>query len=70
MKGLTIIGVVLVLLGLLSFVFPVPHREEHSLRIGDARVGVRTHENDKLPPAVGIVLVVAGVGVLVLGSRS
>jgi uncharacterized protein YjeT (DUF2065 family) len=70
MKGLTIIGVVLVLLGVLSFVFPVPHREEHSLKIGDAKIGVQTQDNQKLPPAVGIVLVVAGVGILVLGSRS
>jgi uncharacterized protein YjeT (DUF2065 family) len=70
MKGLTIIGVVLVLLGVLSFVVPVPHREEHSLKIGDAKIGVQTQDNQKLPPAVGIVLVVAGVGILVLGSRS
>lgn len=69
MKGLTIVGVLLLILGVLSFIVPIPQREEHSMKIGDAKIGVQTENSQKLPPAVGVVLVVAGVAVLALGSR-
>ena len=69
MKNSIIIGVVLLVLGLLAFVVPVPQREDHSVKIGDTRIGVQTQDNQKLPPAVGIVLVAGGVLALVLGSK-
>lgn len=69
MKGLTLVGVLLLILGVLSFIVPIPQREEHSMKIGDAKIGVQTENSQKLPPAVGVVLVVAGVAVLALGAR-
>jgi hypothetical protein len=70
MKGLTLVGIVLVVLGLLAFVVPIPHREDHSVKIGDAKIGVQTQENERLPPAVPTVLVIGGVICLVAGGRS
>jgi uncharacterized membrane protein len=69
MKSLVLVGVLLLVLGVLSFIVPIPQREEHSVRIGDAKIGVRTENSQKLPTPVGIVLVAAGVAVLVLGTR-
>jgi len=69
MKGVGLIGVLLLVLGLLAFVVPVPHSENHSVKIGDTKIGVQTQSSEKLPPAVGIVLVAGGVLALVLGSR-
>jgi hypothetical protein len=69
MKGLALLGVVLVVLGLLSFVVPVPHSEDHGVKVGDAKIGIETHSSEKLPPAVGLVLVAGGVISLVAGSR-
>jgi hypothetical protein len=69
MNSTRLIGVVLLLLGLLSLVVPIPHREDHSVKIGDAKIGVQTESSEKLPPAVGIVLLAGGVLALVLGSR-
>jgi hypothetical protein len=69
MKGLAVIGAVLLLLGVLSFVVPIPHSQDHSVKIGDARLGVETHSSEKVPPAVSIVLLGAGVLVLALGAR-
>ena len=69
MKSLYIVGVVLLLLGVLSFVVPIPHREDHSVKIGDAKIGVQTESREKVPTAVGVVLVAAGVVVLFVGSR-
>ena len=70
MKGLTLVGIVLVVLGLLAFVVPIPHREDHSVKIGDAKIGVQTQESERLPPAVPIVLVIGGVICLVAGGRT
>jgi hypothetical protein len=39
------------------------------VKIGNAKIGVQTESNEKLPPVVGIVLVAGGVLVLVLGTR-
>jgi hypothetical protein len=69
MKNLAFVGVLLLVLGLLSLVVPIPHRESHSLKIGDAKIGVQTETSEKLPPAVGIALLAGGVLTLVFGSR-
>jgi len=69
MKTIPLIGAVLVLLGVLSFVVPIPHKETHSLKIGDAKFGVQTEESERLPIAASITLVGAGILVLVVGLQ-
>ncbi len=69
MNGVRVIGIVLLVLGLLAFVVPMPHHEDHSVSIGGAKLGVETEHTEKLPPAVGAVLLVGGVLALVVGSR-
>ena len=69
MKALPIIGVLLLVLGALSFVVPVPHHEDHGVKIGDAKLSVQTESSEKLPPAVGFVLLGGGILALVLGLR-
>jgi hypothetical protein len=70
MKALMLVGVVLVVLGILLFFVPVPHSEHHGVNIGDAHVGITTHDEDKVPPAVSIVLVVVGAGLMIAGRKS
>jgi hypothetical protein len=70
MKGLAIIGVVLLVLGVLSFVVPFPNYHHHGASIGDAHIGVTTEHDEKVSPVVGIVLVVAGAGLLLAGKKS
>jgi len=69
MKPVTLVGVLLLVLGLATFIVPIPHREQHGVQIGDAKIGVQTESSEKLPPAVGIVLLTGGVLALVLGAR-
>ena len=70
MKLLLVAGVVLLVLGIVSFFVPVPHSEHHGVSFGDARVGITTHEDEKVSPAVSIVLVVVGAGLMIAGRKS
>jgi len=69
MKVLPLVGVVLLVLGILSFIVPVPHNENHGVKLGDAKISVENQSSEKLPPAVGIILIAGGVVGLIAGLR-
>jgi hypothetical protein len=70
MKALLVVGVVVLVLGIVSFFVPVPHSEQHGVSFGDAKIGVTTHEDEKVPPAVSVVLIVVGAGLMIAGRKS
>lgn len=69
MKALFVIGLLVLVLGILSFFVPVPHTERHGLDAGDVHIGVNTHNDELLPPYVGVILIVVGGGLMVVGGR-
>ncbi len=69
MRNLAYVGVLLLVLGVLAFVVPIPHREDHGVKIGDTKIGIQTESSEKLPSAVGVVLLAGGVLALVVGVR-
>ncbi len=70
MKPLMLVGVVVLVLGVLSFFVPFPHSEHHGVSVGDAHVGITTHDDQKVPPVMSIVLVVVGAGLMIAGGKS
>jgi len=70
MKALMLVGVLVLALGIVSFFVPFPHSERHSVNLGDAHVGITTHEDEKVSPAVSIVLIVVGGGLMIAGRKS
>jgi hypothetical protein len=38
--------------------------------VGDAHVGVTTEHDQKVPPALSVVLVVVGAGLLIAGNKA
>jgi len=69
MKALILVGVLLIVLGVLAFTVPVPQREAHGVSLGSAKISIQTESSQKLPPAVGTVLLIGGVLALLLGLR-
>jgi hypothetical protein len=69
MKTLFLLGIVCDVLGLLCFLVPIPHTDSRTLRAGSVSVGVSRTETKHLPPAVGSILIVAGLGLMIAGSR-
>jgi len=45
MNSVRVVAVLLLVFGFLAFVVPIPHREDHSLKIGDAKIGVETNHS-------------------------
>jgi hypothetical protein len=59
------------ILGIVSFFVAIPHSENHGIKAGDVDIGMQTHENQKIPPAISAVIIVAGAGLMIAGrSRS
>jgi hypothetical protein len=70
MKALLVVGVLILVLGLVSFVVPFPQTEHHGVSVGDAHIGVTTEHDKKVPLAASIVLCVLGAGLVLAGKRS
>jgi hypothetical protein len=51
MKKIALVAVLLVVLGALSFIAPIPRRENHEVQIGDTKIGIQTENTEKLPPS-------------------
>jgi hypothetical protein len=69
MKALFVVGLIIVVLGILSFFIPVPHTEHHGIDAGDVHLGVNTHNDQMLPPYVGVGLIIVGGALMVTGGR-
>ena len=70
MRALTWIGILLLVLGIASFFVTVPQKERQGVKIGGASVGVETTSSQHLPTWASAVLLVGGILVIALGSRS
>ena len=70
MKALFGIGLIVLFLGIFSFFVPFPHSENHGLKIGDANLSVKTHDNTPIPPSVSAALVAVGAVMMIAGGRS
>ena len=70
MKSLFLVGLVVLVLGVLSFFVPFPHTENHGIKVGDASIGVQTHDSEHVAPAVSGVLVAVGAVMMIAAGRS
>jgi hypothetical protein len=70
MKALFGVGLVVLILGILSFFVPFPKTEDHGIKVGDSRIGVQTQHNEHLPLAASVVLVVVGAGLMIGGKAA
>ena len=69
MKPLFLAGVVVLILGVLSFFVPIPHTENHGIKAGDMKIGVQTEHDERLSPIVGVVMILGGAGMMIASGR-
>jgi len=69
MKALFWAGLVVLILGIASFLVPIPHRERQGLEAGGMSVSVETRSEKKVSPVVSAVMIMAGAGMMIAGKR-
>ena len=76
MKTLFFIGLVVLILGLLSLVVPIPRSERQGLTVGGVSLGVETRHKEvetrhkeKVSPALSAVMILGGLGAMAVGKR-
>jgi nucleoside recognition membrane protein YjiH len=68
MKPLLWIGVIVFVLGILSFFVPFPQRERHTMSAGGMSVGVETTHSQTLPTTASLVMVAGGLMMAAAGG--
>ena len=68
MKALFWIGMVVLVLGIVSLVVPIPSSEREGLKVGGLSVGVETRHEEKVSPVLSAVMIFSGVGAMVAGK--
>jgi len=70
MKTLLFAGLLLVVLGIVSLVVPIPRSETRGIKIGDANIGVQTSHSERVSPIISAVLIAGGIALTVAGART
>ena len=70
MKILLVAGLVLVVLGIVSLVVPIPHTERQGIKAGDINIGVQTRHSERVSPIISGVLIASGVALTIAGART
>jgi len=69
MKVLFWVGVVLLVLGGLSLVIPIPRSEHAGIQAGGIHMGVETNYSEKVSPIVSAVMILGGAGLMIAGKQ-
>jgi hypothetical protein len=70
MRILLFAGLLLMALGIASFVVPIPHTETQGIKIGGANLGVQTSHSERVSPVISVVLIAGGIALSIAGSRT
>jgi hypothetical protein len=68
MKVLFWIGLIVLILGVVSLVVPIPRSEREGVTIGGVSLGVDTRHEEKIPPALSAVMMLGGLGAMAVGK--
>ena len=69
MKALFFLGLVVVILGIVSLVVPIPRSERGGISVGGVSLGVETRHEEKVHPVLSAVMILGGFGAMAAGKR-
>jgi hypothetical protein len=70
MKQLFWIGLVVIAMGLISLIVPIPHTEREGISAGGMSIGIQTQHSERVSPIVSCALLLAGAGMMVAGRSA
>ncbi len=68
MKTLFWVGLVVLVLGVVSLLVPIPHKEREGIKAGDLSLTVETRHDEKLSPVISALMIAGGIGMMVAGK--
>ena len=68
MKALFLIGLVVLVLGFVSLVVPIPRNERESVHAGGISIGIETRHEEKVSPMVSAMMILGGAGMMIAGK--
>ncbi len=71
MKVMTVVGIVLIVLGILALVYRgIPYNSEKDVvRVGPMQTSIETHKTLEIPPVVGGMVLAGGIVLVVIGLK-
>jgi hypothetical protein len=67
MKPLFWVGLVVLILGVAALLVPIPSKQRDGVKVGGLSVGIETRHDEKAPPLVSAVMILAGAGLMIAG---
>jgi hypothetical protein len=68
MKALFFLGLVVLILGIVSLVVPIPRSERGGIEVGGVSLGVETRHEEKVHPALSAVMILGGLGAMAVSK--
>jgi hypothetical protein len=68
MKTLFWIGLVVLILGIVSLVVPIPRNERDGVKVAGVSIGIETRHDEKVSPIVSAVMILGGAGLMIAGK--
>jgi len=68
MKPLFWIGLVVLILGFVSLVVPIPRNQRQGLEAGGMSIGVEVRTEEKVSPILSAVMILGGAGIMISGK--
>jgi hypothetical protein len=66
-RALFWIGLTVLILGILSLVVPLPHRNKEGVNVGGVSIDIETRHEEKVSPIISAVMILGGLGAIAVG---
>ncbi|HMD16324.1 MAG TPA: hypothetical protein VKH18_06620 [Terriglobales bacterium] len=70
MKILLFAGLLLVVLGIVSLVVPIPQTQTDRIKVGGANFGIQTSHSERVSPLISVLLIGGGIALSIAGTRA
>ena len=62
------IGLVLLMLGVVSLLLPIPRNQRDGVSVGGVSIGIETRHDERVSPIVSAVMILGGAGLMIAGK--
>ena len=62
------IGLVLLMLGVVSLLVPIPRNQRDGVSVGGVSIGIETRHDERVSPIVSAVMILGGAGLMIAGK--